>query len=167
MGGACGTHGSEEKCVRDLMQKLEGKDRYLKPICRWDNIKMDLKNIGREDVDWIDVNEDKDKWQSLVDTDMNLRVPQNAGNCLISWRTKFFKDSAWWNYLSVGAWWDENITQALLNCPRGNWARNPSVQANTVTLWTPKHFRVLIYSTGIHLIKVRADYRLRLQIGPV
>jgi len=89
MGGACGTNGSEEKCVRDLVQKLEGKDRYLKPICRWDNIKMDLKNMGKGDVDWIDVAEDKDKWQSLVDTVMNLRVPQIAGNCLISWGTKF------------------------------------------------------------------------------
>jgi hypothetical protein len=86
------------------VQKLEGKDRYLKPICRYANIKMDFRNMGREGVDWVDVAEDKDKWQSLVDTDMNLRVPQNAGNCLISRGTKFFKDSARWNYLSVGAW---------------------------------------------------------------
>jgi hypothetical protein len=43
MGGACGTHGKEEKCVQDLVQKPKGKDHYLKPICRWDNnIKMDL-----------------------------------------------------------------------------------------------------------------------------
>jgi len=55
---------------------------------------MDLKNVGREDVDWIDVAEDKDEWRALVDTDMNRRVPQNAGNCLTSWGTKFFKDSA-------------------------------------------------------------------------
>jgi hypothetical protein len=86
---------------------------------------------------------------------------------LISRGTKFFKDSARWNYLSVGAWWDEKITQALLSCQKGNWTRNPSVQVNTVTLWTPEHLRVLIYSTGLYLIKVRADYRLRLQIGPV
>jgi len=104
MGGACGTHESEEKCLRDLVQKLEGKDRYLRTICEWDNIKIDPKNVGREDVDWIAVAEDKDKWRSLVDTDMNLRVPQNAGNCLISWGTKLLKDSTRWNYLSLGAW---------------------------------------------------------------
>jgi hypothetical protein len=65
------------------VQKLEGKYHYLKPICEWDNnIKMDLRNVGREGVNWIDVAEDKDKWRALVDTDMNLRVPQNSGNCL-------------------------------------------------------------------------------------
>ena len=86
------------ECVRDLVQKFEGKDHYIKPICGWDNnIKKDLKNVGREDVDWIDVAEDIDKWRALVDTDMNLRVPQNAGNCLTSWGTKFFKYSAQWN----------------------------------------------------------------------
>jgi hypothetical protein len=77
------------------VQKSEGKDHYLKPVCGWDNnIKMDLKTVGREDVDWIAVAEDKDKWRALVDTNMNRRVQQNAGNCLTSWGTKFFKDSA-------------------------------------------------------------------------
>jgi hypothetical protein len=52
------------------VQKLERKYHYLKPICGLDdnNIKMDLKNVVREDVDWIDVAEDKDKWRALVDT---------------------------------------------------------------------------------------------------
>jgi hypothetical protein len=36
--------------------------------------------VGREDVDWIYVAEGKDKWWALVNTHMNFRVPQNAGN---------------------------------------------------------------------------------------
>ena len=81
-----------------MVQKLEGKDHYLKPICGWDsNIEMDLKNVGREDVGWIDVADDKDKLRAFVDTDMNLWVPQNSGNCLTSWGTKFVKYSARWN----------------------------------------------------------------------
>jgi hypothetical protein len=88
----------EEKWVRDFVQKPKGKGSYFKPICRWDNnIKMDLKNMGREDVDCIDVDEDKDKWRALVNTDMHLRVPQNAGNFLTSWGTKVFTDFAGWN----------------------------------------------------------------------
>jgi hypothetical protein len=35
-----------------------GKSRH-----RWeDNVKMDLKNIGIEDVDWVHVTQDRDYW---------------------------------------------------------------------------------------------------------
>jgi hypothetical protein len=33
-------------------------------------------------VDWIDVVQDRDQWSALVSTEMNLRVPQNAGKFL-------------------------------------------------------------------------------------
>jgi hypothetical protein len=47
---------------------------------RWkDNIKMDLKEMGREGVDWIDVFQDRDKWWTIVNTVINLRVPYNVG----------------------------------------------------------------------------------------
>jgi hypothetical protein len=39
------------------------------------NIKKDLKPIGWEDVGWIHLAQDRDQWQALVDTVMNLRVP--------------------------------------------------------------------------------------------
>jgi hypothetical protein len=35
-------------------------------------------------VDWIHMAQDKDQWQALVDTVMNLLVPYRAGNFLIS-----------------------------------------------------------------------------------
>jgi hypothetical protein len=45
-------------------------------IRRWvDNIKMDLREIGRDGVDWIDVAQDRDQWRALVNTALNLRVP--------------------------------------------------------------------------------------------
>jgi hypothetical protein len=40
-----------------------------------DNIKMDLKKIGWDDMDWIDLAQDRDQWRALVSTVMNLRVP--------------------------------------------------------------------------------------------
>jgi hypothetical protein len=36
---------------------------------------MDLREIGWDDVDWIDLAQDGDQWRSLVNTVMNLRVP--------------------------------------------------------------------------------------------
>jgi hypothetical protein len=37
------------------------------------NIKTDLREIGREDVDWID--QDKGQWRALVNTVKDLRAP--------------------------------------------------------------------------------------------
>jgi hypothetical protein len=47
-----------------------------------DNIKIDLREIGWDGVDWIDLAEDRDQWRALVNTVMNLRVPKNAGKFL-------------------------------------------------------------------------------------
>jgi hypothetical protein len=35
-------------------------------------------------MDWIDLTQDRDQWRALVDTEVNLWVPQNAGNILRS-----------------------------------------------------------------------------------
>jgi hypothetical protein len=40
-----------------------------------DNIKMDLKEIGWDGVDWIELAQGRDQWRALVNTVMNLRVP--------------------------------------------------------------------------------------------
>jgi hypothetical protein len=36
---------------------------------------MDLREIGWDDVDWINLAQDRDQWRALVGTVMNLRVP--------------------------------------------------------------------------------------------
>jgi hypothetical protein len=40
-----------------------------------DNIEMDLRELGWNDMDWIDLAQDRDQWRALVNTVMNLRVP--------------------------------------------------------------------------------------------
>jgi hypothetical protein len=43
---------------------------------RWvDNIKMDLREVGWDGVDWIDMAQDRNQWRALVNTVLNLRVP--------------------------------------------------------------------------------------------
>ena len=39
-------------------------------------------------MDWIELAEDRDRWWTLVNVVMNLRIPQNAGNFLTSCRTR-------------------------------------------------------------------------------
>jgi hypothetical protein len=48
-----------------------------------DTIKMDTKGIGSEDVDGF-MTQDRDRWRTLVNKVMNLRVPQKVGNFLNS-----------------------------------------------------------------------------------
>jgi hypothetical protein len=66
--------------MRNARQILVGKSEGKRPIgrprlIREDNIRMNLKEIGWEVVDWIYVTQNRDKLKALVNTVMNLRVP--------------------------------------------------------------------------------------------
>jgi hypothetical protein len=52
------------------------KERPLgRPRRGWvDSIKMDLREIGWDGGDWIDMAQDRDHWRDLVNTVLNLRV---------------------------------------------------------------------------------------------
>jgi hypothetical protein len=63
-----------------LVGRPEGRRPLGRPRRRWENnIKMDLREIGFEDADWIHWAQDRDRWRALVNTVINLRVPLNAG----------------------------------------------------------------------------------------
>jgi hypothetical protein len=40
-----------------------------------DNIKIDLRELGWDGVDWIDMAQDRDQWRALVNAVLNLLVP--------------------------------------------------------------------------------------------
>jgi hypothetical protein len=67
----------EERCAYNiLVGKSEGRRPLGKPRRGWeDNIKMDLREIGFGDVDWIHLAQDRDRWRVLVNTVISLRVP--------------------------------------------------------------------------------------------
>ena len=48
---------------RVLVRKPEGKKSLGRPRCRWeDNIKRDLREVGCDPGEWIDLAEDRDQW---------------------------------------------------------------------------------------------------------
>jgi hypothetical protein len=68
--------GEKRNAYRILVGKPERKRPLGKPRRRWvDNIKMDLREIGLDGVDWIDLAQDMDRWRALVNTVMNVWVP--------------------------------------------------------------------------------------------
>jgi hypothetical protein len=69
---------------RNAYRLLVGKPRGRRPLGRprrrcLDNIRIDLVEVGWGDVDWIGVAQDRDRWRALVNSVLNLRVPQIAG----------------------------------------------------------------------------------------
>jgi hypothetical protein len=79
LAGHVARKGEKRNAYRILVGKPEGKKPLGRPR-RWvDNIKIDLREIGWNGMDWIDLAEDRDQWRSLVNMVMNLRILQNAG----------------------------------------------------------------------------------------
>jgi hypothetical protein len=61
---------------RVLVRRPEGKRLLGRVRRRWkDNIKMDLREIGNDGMNWIELAQDRVQWWACVNTVMNLRVP--------------------------------------------------------------------------------------------
>ena len=61
---------------RDLVGKPEGKRTLGRPRRRWeDNTKTNLQEVGCNNMDWIELAQDRDRWRALVTAVMNLQVP--------------------------------------------------------------------------------------------
>jgi hypothetical protein len=68
--------GDRRNAYRILVGKPEGRRPLGRPRRRWvDNIKMDLREVGCDGRDWIDLAWDRDRWRAHVNAVMNLRVP--------------------------------------------------------------------------------------------
>jgi hypothetical protein len=65
---------------RGVYRILDGSPESKRPLRRrrrrWeDNIKMDLREIGIDMANWIQLAQDRVQWQAFVNTVVNLRVP--------------------------------------------------------------------------------------------
>jgi hypothetical protein len=72
--------GEKRNACRLLVGKPEGRRPLGRPRRRWvDNIRMDLVELGWGDVDWIGLDQDRNRWRALVNSVLNLRVPYTSG----------------------------------------------------------------------------------------
>jgi hypothetical protein len=68
--------GEKRNAYRISVGNPEGKRPLVILRRRWvDNIKMDLREMGWDGMNWIDLAQDRDQWRALVNKVMNLRVP--------------------------------------------------------------------------------------------
>jgi hypothetical protein len=75
--------------VRNAYKILVGNSDRKRPLGspkrRWeDSIRMNLREIEWEDVDWMQLAQDRVQWRAVVYMVINLRVPRKAGNFLTS-----------------------------------------------------------------------------------
>jgi len=67
--------GKMRGAYSDLVGQPEGKRPLGGPRRRWkDKIKMDLQEVGRRGMDWIDLAQNRDRWRAFVNGVMKIRV---------------------------------------------------------------------------------------------
>jgi hypothetical protein len=68
--------GEGRGVYRVLVGMPEPKRPLGRPRHRWeDNIKMDLREIGIDGANWIQLAQNRVQWRAFVNTVMNLRFP--------------------------------------------------------------------------------------------
>jgi hypothetical protein len=62
------------KTFNILVGKHKGKRLLGRPRRRWEDIRIDFREIGWENVDCMHLTQDRYKWPALVNAIMNLTV---------------------------------------------------------------------------------------------
>jgi len=75
LAGNVAPAGERRNAYKILVCKRERKRPLGRPRRRWeDNIRVDLRQIGWDGVDWIRLAQDRIQWWAVVITVMSLRV---------------------------------------------------------------------------------------------
>ena len=75
MGRSCSQNGGMQECFQHLTGKLTGKRPPGRPRRRLEGtIRMDVKEIGINMRNWIDLTQNKNYWSALVNAALNLQV---------------------------------------------------------------------------------------------
>jgi hypothetical protein len=72
MGGACGTYGGHDMCIKGFDRETRGKRSTSKTWLRCEyNIKADLRETGLEVVDLVNLAQDRGKWCVVVNNELS------------------------------------------------------------------------------------------------
>jgi hypothetical protein len=66
--------GHRRGAYRVLVVRPKGKRPLGRPMCRWQDITMDLQEVEWRGMDWIDVVQDRNSWGALLNAVMTFRV---------------------------------------------------------------------------------------------
>jgi len=76
MGGACGTHGREVRCILGLVVRSKEESPLRRPRCKLeDNVNVELQEVVCSGMDWMDTPQYRERWRALYNEVMNLWVP--------------------------------------------------------------------------------------------
>jgi hypothetical protein len=74
----------DKKYLQNIGEEAWREEKTWRTRRAWaDNIKIGLMEVGLEDVYWINLADDRDRWRALVNTLLNIRILKK--NCS-SWR---------------------------------------------------------------------------------
>jgi hypothetical protein len=83
MGWTYGTHGGGRSVYGVSVGRPEGKRPLGRPRHRWeDTIKMNLRKIGIDEANWIQLVQNRVQWWDFVNMVMNLQVPSRKKDIL-------------------------------------------------------------------------------------
>ncbi|KAJ4450686.1 hypothetical protein ANN_02115 [Periplaneta americana] len=122
---------------RNAYRVLDGRPQGKRPLGRsrrrWeDNIKMDLREVGHDDRDWINLAQDRDQWRAYVRAAMAISCKQTTttvdATIQVQWPPRspdlsplyFFmwgtvKDSVYQNILTTPDDMQQRIRQACVS----------------------------------------------------
>jgi hypothetical protein len=101
--------------------KVKGNRPLARPGRWWQNVKLEIKETGFDELDWINVAQNMNKWQGVLNMIMNLRVPQNAGTVFTSsWTRSVWRRPAWrhqniWTLRYTHIYWMVHIKLSRLD----------------------------------------------------
>jgi hypothetical protein len=75
LAGHVARMGDVKSVYRVLVGRLECKKSLERPRRRWEDIKLDLREIGIDGANCIQLAQDRIQWRAFLNPVMNLRVP--------------------------------------------------------------------------------------------
>ncbi|KAJ4434517.1 hypothetical protein ANN_23079 [Periplaneta americana] len=138
--------GESRNLYSVLVGRPEGKRHLGRPRRRWeDNIKMDLREVGYDDREWINLAQDRDQWRAYVRVAMNLRVPSKpVNNYTVSSETVVIRFP---RSISPNSVLRESIPQASILIPVDN---EHSSRNHFSREWSFRFSAVLVISSDVY-----------------